>query len=61
MENEKKYAMKVVTRRTGLTSHAIRVWEKRYNAVEPERTDTNRRLYSEADIERLIDLHRATQ
>jgi MerR family transcriptional regulator, light-induced transcriptional regulator len=61
MENEKKYAMKVVTRRTGLTSHAIRVWEKRYNAVEPERTDANRRLYSEADIERLIDLHRATQ
>ena len=61
MENEKKYAMKVVTRRTGLTSHAIRVWEKRYNAVEPERTDTNRRLYSEADIARLIDLHRATQ
>jgi len=61
MENEKKYAMKVVTRRTGLTSHAIRVWEKRYKAVEPERTDTNRRLYSEADIQRLIDLHRATQ
>ncbi|MFT5088151.1 MAG: DNA-binding transcriptional MerR regulator/methylmalonyl-CoA mutase cobalamin-binding subunit [Planctomycetota bacterium] len=61
MKNEKKYTMKVVTRRTGLTSHAIRVWEKRYNAVEPERTDTNRRLYSEADIERLTDLHRAKQ
>lgn len=61
MKNEKKYAMKVVTLRTGLTSHAIRVWEKRYKAVEPERTDTNRRLYSEADIQRLIDLHRATQ
>ncbi len=61
MKNEKKYAMKVATRRTGLTSHAIRVWEKRYQAVEPQRTDTNRRLYSEADIERLIDLHRATQ
>ncbi|MGY8825652.1 MAG: MerR family transcriptional regulator, partial [Candidatus Latescibacterota bacterium] len=53
--------MKVVSRRTGLTSHTIRVWEKRYKAVEPERTDTNRRLYSETDIERLTDLHRATQ
>jgi MerR family transcriptional regulator, light-induced transcriptional regulator len=61
MINEKKYTMKVVSRRTGLTSHTIRVWEKRYKAVEPERTDTNRRLYSETDIERLTDLHRATQ
>lgn len=29
------------------------MWQKRYGAVSPERTDTNRRLYSEADIERL--------
>ena len=52
--------MKVVAQRTGLTQHTIRVWEKRYNAVAPERTHTNRRLYSEDDIERLILLHRAT-
>ncbi|MBN2054844.1 MerR family transcriptional regulator [bacterium] len=39
--------------RTGLTAHAIRAWEKRYEVVSPERTDTNRRLYSEADVTRL--------
>ena len=60
MPNEKNYTMKVVTQRTGLTQHTIRVWEKRYNAVAPERTHTNRRLYSEDDIERLLLLHRAT-
>ena len=60
MPNEKSYTMKVVAQRTGLTQHTIRVWEKRYNAVAPERTHTNRRLYSEDDIERLILLHRAT-
>ena len=43
-------AIKVVARRTGLTAHVIRIWEKRYAAVEPERTGTNRRLYSEAQI-----------
>ncbi len=43
----------MVSRRTGLTAHVIRIWEKRYGAVEPERTGTNRRLYSEAQIERL--------
>ncbi len=58
--NEPRHSMSVVTRRTGLTSHAIRVWEKRYNAVEPQRTDTNRRLYSDADIDRLRLLHAAT-
>lgn len=47
------HPIKVVARRTGLTAHVIRVWEKRYGAVKPERTDTNRRLYSEEQIERL--------
>jgi len=60
MINNKNYTMKVVTQRTGLTQHTIRVWEKRYGAVNPERTSTNRRLYSDADVERLLLLHRAT-
>jgi DNA-binding transcriptional MerR regulator/methylmalonyl-CoA mutase cobalamin-binding subunit len=47
-------AMKAVVRRTGLTAHVIRVWQKRYGAVEPARTGTNRRLFSEAQIGRLI-------
>ncbi len=39
----------------------IRVWEKRYGAVTPARTDTNRRLYSDAEVERLRLLARATE
>ncbi len=39
----------------------IRVWEKRYGAVEPNRTTTNRRLYSPLEVERLRLLHAATQ
>jgi DNA-binding transcriptional MerR regulator/methylmalonyl-CoA mutase cobalamin-binding subunit len=54
-------AIKVVARRTGLSAHVIRIWEKRYGAVEPERTGTNRRLYSEDQIERLSLLHDITQ
>ena len=53
--------MQVVVRRTGLTSHVIRVWERRYQAVVPHRTDTNRRLYTDADIERLKLLRQATK
>jgi methanogenic corrinoid protein MtbC1 len=37
------------------------VWEKRYGVVRPDRTDTNRRLYSEEEVERLALLRCATQ
>lgn len=55
------HAIKAVSKRTGLSAHVIRIWEKRYGAVEPERTDTNRRLYSEEQVERLNLLRLVTQ
>lgn len=54
-------AIKSVTHRTGLSAHVIRIWEKRYAAVAPDRTATNRRIYSDADIERLTLLRQLTQ
>jgi DNA-binding transcriptional MerR regulator len=54
------HSIKAVSRRTGLSPHVIRIWEKRYGAVEPRRTSTNRRLYSDAEIERLNSLRLAT-
>lgn len=54
------HSIKIVSRRTGLSPHVIRIWEKRYGAVEPERTTTNRRIYSDAEIERLSLLRLAT-
>lgn len=55
------HSMKVVARKAGLTPHAIRVWEKRYNAISPARTATNRRSYSDEDLRRLILLGKATR
>ncbi len=52
--------MRVVTRRTGLSAEILRVWERRYRVVTPARTQTGRRLYSDAEIERLHLVHRAT-
>jgi MerR family transcriptional regulator, light-induced transcriptional regulator len=43
----------VAGERTGLSPHVLRVWERRYRAVEPIRTEGGRRLYSDSDIERL--------
>lgn len=42
-----------VTRLTGLSSHTLRKWESRYRVVEPLRTDTSRRLYTQVDVQRL--------
>jgi methanogenic corrinoid protein MtbC1 len=55
-----RHPMRVVTRRTGLSAEILRVWERRYGVVSPVRTQTGRRLYSDAEIERLHLLYRAT-
>lgn len=57
---ESHHSLRVVTQRTGLSTHVVRIWEKRYGAVKPKRTGTNRRVYSEAEIERLTLLRLAT-
>ena len=55
------HSINAVVRRTGLSPHVIRIWEKRYGAVRPERTGTNRRLYSEEEVERLNLLRELTR
>lgn len=51
----------VVATRTGLTPELIRAWERRYQAITPERSPASgRRYYSDADIERLALLRSAT-
>lgn len=52
-ESDDCYGIGAVSSRTGLTTASIRMWEKRYGAVVPFRSATNRRLYSRADIQRL--------
>jgi len=59
--SEVQHSIKFAARKTGLSTHVIRVWEKRYDAVSPDRTDTNRRLYTNAEIERLSLLRAATR
>lgn len=59
MENP-VYPVRIVLRRTGLTAELLRAWERRYDVVTPGRTQGGQRLYSEADVERLLLLKRAT-
>ena len=50
----------IVAERTGLSQDVLRVWERRYDAVQPLRGPGGQRYYSDADIERLSLLRAAT-
>ncbi len=41
---------------SGIKAHTIRIWEKRYNLFEPERTDTNIRLYNLENLQKLLNV-----
>ena len=56
-----RHPIGVAAERTGLSTDVIRAWERRYGAVDPTRDDAGQRLYSDADVERLRLLHRATE
>jgi DNA-binding transcriptional MerR regulator/methylmalonyl-CoA mutase cobalamin-binding subunit len=56
---EPRHPIGVVSARTGIPQDLLRAWEKRYQAVVPGRGPTGRRLYSDADIEKLRLLKRA--
>lgn len=54
------YPMGVVSQLTGLRSDTIRAWERRYNAIQPQRTPGNTRKFSEEDVRRLNLLRELT-
>lgn len=41
---------------SGIKAHTIRIWEKRYNLLEPKRTDTNIRYYTPEDLTKLLNI-----
>ena len=51
--DQARHRIGTVSRLTGVSGHALRVWERRYGSPLPERTPAGDRLYSDADIRRL--------
>jgi MerR family transcriptional regulator, light-induced transcriptional regulator len=50
---EARYRIGTLARLTGITTHALRVWERRYGALSPMRTAGGARLYDDDDVKRL--------
>lgn len=51
-----KYSIKEVEQLTGVKAHTLRIWEQRYNAVQPHRTKTNIRYYDDEQLKFLINV-----
>ena len=50
------YSIKDLENISGIKAHTIRIWEKRYNILEPMRTDTNIRYYDFSSIQKLLNI-----
>lgn len=50
------YSIKDMENISGIKAHTIRIWEKRYNILEPMRTDTNIRYYDFSSIQKLLNI-----
>lgn len=49
--NEKYYAIREVAEVTGVKPVTLRAWQRRYNLLQPQRTEKGHRLYSEQDVQ----------
>ena len=50
------YSIKDMEYLSGIKAHTIRMWEKRYQLLDPERSDTNIRSYSNEDVRRILNV-----
>lgn len=50
-----QYQIADLEKLTGIKAHTIRIWEKRYNLIEPHRTPTNIRYYDDQQVKKLLN------
>lgn len=50
------YSIKELEKLSGIKAHTIRIWEKRYNLIEPHRTNTNIRYYTDNDLKKILNI-----
>jgi len=53
LQHQDLFPIREVSRLTGVNTVTLRAWERRYGLIQPTRTDSGHRLYSQADIEQV--------
>ena len=49
------YSIRDLEKISGIKAHTIRIWERRYKLIEPKRTSTNIRFYSDDDLKLMLN------
>lgn len=50
------YSIKDLEQLSGIKAHTLRIWEQRYNLLNPKRTDTNIRFYDDDDLKLILNV-----
>lgn len=50
------YSIKDLEQLSGIKAHTLRIWEQRYNLLQPKRTDTNIRFYDDDDLKLILNV-----
>ena len=50
------FSIKDLENFSGIKAHTIRIWEKRYKVLEPDRTDSNIRTYNESELKKILNV-----
>jgi len=50
------YSIKEIEKLSGIKAHTIRIWEKRFGLIEPHRTNTNIRYYTDDDLKKILNV-----
>ena len=50
------YSIKELEKLSGIKAHTIRIWEKRYGLIEPHRTNTNIRYYTDSELKKILNV-----
>jgi MerR family transcriptional regulator, light-induced transcriptional regulator len=50
------YSIKDLEQLSGIKAHTLRIWEQRYNIINPKRTDTNIRTYDDTDLKLVLNI-----
>ena len=51
-----RYTIKEVETLSGLKAHTLRIWEQRYNFIQPSRTETNIRYYTDDQLKYILNI-----
>lgn len=50
------FSISQLSQLSGIKPHTIRIWEQRYNALKPNRSDGNTRYYDNSQLRRLLNI-----